>query len=805
MRHHPRPATRRVESWLVEPNRPLRELPALAHHALPVAERVGPILLLLLAGIGVARVLIGRVRGRRLAAGARLVRIGVPPEVKPQGALLLWSALHDLLRPNVTRLFAGQPHLAWEISASEAGTVFRLWVPSVIPASLIVRAITAAWPGASTTIEPADEPNPSKTTVASELVIAGRDWFALDSSMDPDPLRVILGQLSGMEGGQRALVQILARPATGRERSRLRSAARRLRAGVPTGRAARVLEVLSPRPPSRPTTTLDPTIPPDVRDVLDKSAQPLYRCLIRVAVCGPSHAAPAGRLNAVVGGFAPYEGRVGLRRRGVRRAQAKLSYRWLGRRAFTVSTPELAALAHLPADMAIPGLVRASAREISSPPGLAGGEKPLGVSSNGRKVALAVVDARQHIHVLGPTGVGKSTLLAQLALADFRERRGAVVIDPKGDLVDDILARIPAGEEERVDLLDPSEAAPLTLNLLDNPDRDLGVDQLVSIFRRVFERDWGPRTDDIFRSTLLTLTATVPTATLTDVPRLLSDADWRAQLIAQIDDPIGLGPFWDWYQGLSESQRAQNIGPLQNKLRAFLLRRPVRAIVGHTKTTLDIPRCLNQGRLLLARLPKGTLGEDTSRLLGSMIVARAWQAALARAVLKPEQRRDCALLVDEVHNYLNLPTPIPDVLAEARGYRLSFCLAHQHLAQLTPEVRAGIDANARTKVYFQLSQEDAHHLEPEVEPELSEYDLANLPLYTAAVRLCHNGQPSRPFTLTTENLPAAEEGRAETVRAILTRRAASAHEQADEPASQQHSTKPLQRRPRHKHNTPTGG
>jgi hypothetical protein len=801
MKHRPHPA-RRVESWLLEPNRPLHELPALAHHALLIAERAGPILALLLASAGITLVVVGRVRRRRLAAGARLVRIGVPPEVKPQGALLLWSALHDLLRPNVARLFAGQPHLAWEITASEAGTKFQLWVPGVISPGLIERAVTSAWPGASTTIESV-EPEAGEMMVASELVIAGPDWFALDSSMDPDPLRVILGQLSGLEGEQRALVQVLARPATAREQRRLRMAARRLRAGVPTGRAARAFEVLSPRPPTRPTTTLDPTVSPDVRDVLDKSAQPLYRCLIRVAVAGPSRAAAHGRLGAVLGGFAPYEGRAGLRRRRVRHARAKLSYRWLGRRAFTASTPELSALAHLPADAAIPGLVRASAREISSPPGLAGGEKPLGVSSNGRKVGLAVVDARQHIHVLGPTGVGQSTLIAQLALADFRERRGAIVIDPKGDLVDDILTRIPAGEEDDVDLLDPSEAAPLTLNMLDNPDRDLGVDQLVSIFRRVFERDWGPRTDDIFRSTLLTLTATVPTATLSDVPLVLSDANWRAQLIAQINDPIGLGPFWDWYQGLSESQRAQSIGPLLNKLRAFLLRRPARAIVGHTKTTLDIPRCLDQGRLLLARLPKGTLGEDTSRLLGSMIVARAWQAALARAVLKPEQRRDCALLVDEVHNYLNLPTPIPDVLAEARGYRLSFCLAHQHLAQLTPEVRAGIDANARTKVYFQLSQEDAHHLEPEVQPELSEYDLANLPLYTAAVRVCHNGQPSRPFTLTTENLPAADPGRGEAVQAILTRRAAAEHESAE--LAQQRSSKPLHRRTRHQDDTPTSG
>jgi hypothetical protein len=223
--------------------------------------------------------------------------------------------------------------------------------------------------------------------------------------------------------------------------------------------------------------------------------------------------------------------------------------------------------------------------------------------------------------------------------------------------------------------------------------------------------------------------------------------------------------FWRSYDGLSETMQAQTVGPLLNKLRAFLLRGPVRAIVGQPTTTLDIPRAINEGRLLLARLPKGILGEDTSRLLGSMIVARVWQAALARAAVAPEQRADAALYVDEVQNFLNLPTPIPDVLAEARGYRLSLCMAHQHLGQLTRELREGIAANARTKVYFQLSRDDAQALEREVRPDLAEHDLANLPVHNAAVRLCHDGKTSKAFTITTEALPHAIAGQADRVRA----------------------------------------
>ena len=765
----PRPS-RAVEHLLLEPDWPVKALSGYAAHTVAVGAGllVSAVLCVLVVIVGVLVVRV--VHQRSFAREARLVRIGVPPEVADAGAQLLWAALHDLLRPRVLRLLLGQPHLSWEVAASEAGTTFGVWVPKVIPPGLIERAISSAWPGASATSEPADERPVSRegVQVASELALSGPGWFSLDTSMKPDPLPLILGQLSGFDGPERALIQVIARPATSREQHRLRAAARRIRRGQAAGRLLRLMQMFQLQAPGPPR--LDPTIAPDVREAMVKSTGSLYRCTVRVTVTARSRAEARGRIHAVLGAFAPYNGtRVFLRRRRVFRAQRKLRERRLGRRAFLLGVPELAALAHLPAQQAIPGVVMAGAREVAAPPGLSRRGKPLGRSTHGRQVNLAVEDARQHLHVLGPTGVGKSTLIARLVLADFHARRGAIVIDPKGDLIEDILARIPPSREGEVDLLDPLDAAPPGLNVLDSPDRDLGVDQLVGIFRRVFERFWGPRTDDVFRAALLTLTAD-NTATLADVPRLLSDSAFQAELLAKVNDPVGLDPFWQWYQGLSEAVQAQTVGPLLNKLRAFLLRGPVRAIVGQPRTTLDIPRTINDGRLLLARLPKGTLGEDTSRLLGSMVVARAWQAALARAAIAPEQRRDAALYVDEVQNFLNLPTPIPDVLAEARGYRLSLCMAHQHLGQLTKELREGIAANARTKVIFQVSREDAQALDREVRPELAAHDLSHLPIHTAAVRLCLGGQTSSAFTITTEALPPDIPGQAEKVRAATRQR-----------------------------------
>jgi hypothetical protein len=598
---------------------------------------------------------------------------------------------------------------------------------------------------------------------ASELVLSGPEWFPLGPDKGPDPLRLVLGQLADLGKEEAALVQVVVRPATAREQRRLRAAARRIRAGVPTSRTLRLLELVMPGPaPKR--QQLDPTVSPDVRAVLEKSSYPLYRCLVRLSVTAADRDRARGRIHALTGAFAAYEGRVGFRRRRILGAERKLPLRTLGRRGYLLSVPELAALAHLPAEAALPGLLRAGARTIAPPPGLPGEGKPLGVTANAAPVVLAVADARYHLHLLGPTGVGKSTLIARLVLDDLAAGRGAVVIDPKGDLVEEILARIPNGAEDRVDLLDPLDPSPPGLNVLEGDDPDLVVDQLVGIFHRVYERFWGPRTDDILRVALLTLLETGG-GTLADVPRLLTDEHWREQLLDDLNEPVGLDPFWESYNQLGEAVRAQMTGPVLNKLRAFLLRRPVRAIVGQQRSTIDIARILDSGRLLLVRVPKGTLGVDTSRLLGSFVVARVWQAALARAAQPEQARADAALYVDEVHNYLNLPTPLEEMLAEARGYRLSLCLAHQHLGQLPKEMREALAANARTKLYFQLSQQDAQTLGREVDPELAAHDLAHLPRYTTAVRLCHRGETGPAFTLTTEPLADGDPHRAEQVRA----------------------------------------
>jgi hypothetical protein len=234
-------------------------------------------------------------------------------------------------------------------------------------------------------------------------------------------------------------------------------------------------------------------------------------------------------------------------------------------------------------------------------------------------------------------------------------------------------------------------------------------------------------------------------ATLCEIPLLLLQPDAWQHLLGRVDDPVGLGPWWEEYQRVSEAQRLQMVGPLLYKLRAVLLRRGVRNIVGQSRSTIDLADIMDRGGILLASLPKGLLGEDTSRLLGGFLFTRLWQTALARAGRPEAWRPDFSVYADEFQNYINLPQSLGEVLVEARGYHLSLVLAHQHLGQLGSTLREALSANARTRVVFQLGQNDAGALAPEYEP-LSASDLRGLQANQVAVRLCVDRRTQRPFT-----------------------------------------------------------
>lgn len=753
--------------------------PAAATHAL--IERLRDALLaslpFLIAAVAASLVVVAcarmvrRWRQGRLTRDGHFVNILAPPDSDPSGAEVLWANLVALLRPWGKRTLLGQPHVSFEYRWSEAGLGIGMWVPRCVPPGLVERAAEAAWPGCRTATSVPTPPIPSDALViGGTLRLAQAEWFPLETKYEVDPLRALLGGAGYVDSAQHAALQVLARPVTGRRVARCLRAAAAMRNGHSPGIAARVLDLLSTSSQQRSRNVIDIFAAQDARLILGKAASPMYEVLVRYAVSseatgGRSPRVLRGRAHGIASAFAAFTGRNRFARRSMRRPARAMAQRRMGR-GDLLSVPELAVIAHLPTDRAVPGLVRAGARSIPPPPRVAAVGKLLGDSDAGvrRPVALGVADSRYHVHVMGATGTGKSTLLSNLILDDVAAGRGVVVIDPKGDLISDLLARLPATAADHVVLLDPDDdQATPALNVLQGDDADLVVDNLVGIFRRIFENFWGPRTDDVMRATCLTLLHGGHGATLTEVPELLTDADKRRSRIAAVKDEVLQG-FWAWYDALGPAQQSQLIGPLMNKLRAFLLRDFVRRVVGANESSFDMGADVLDGGICLVRVPKGVLGEESARLLGSFVVAAVWQAVTARARRGEEVRKDAALYIDECQNFLTLPRSLDEMLAEARGYRLSLVLAHQHLGQLPFGLREAISTNARSKVFFAMSPEDARVLERHLAPEVSAYDLSKLGEYQAAARLVVGGEDQPAFTLRTRTAPPTVDGRAALIR-----------------------------------------
>jgi Type IV secretion-system coupling protein DNA-binding domain len=432
-----------------------------------------------------------------------------------------------------------------------------------------------------------------------------------------------------------------------------------------------------------------------------------------------------------------------------------------------LNTRELAGLLGFPLDGAdISGLTTTTSRQLPPAPDIPRGKLVLGYSNypgmEDRPLGLRQADRLRHLWLLGPTGTGKSTLIANMAVQDARAGYGLVVIDPKADLCDDILARLP--EERRDDVLVLNPAAterPIGFNILasarSEQERELVVDNVVRIFADVWKSSFGPRTTDVMRNALLTLTAAkAPDGsafTLAEVALLLEQPAFRRFVTMQPTIPQSVRSFWQAYDMMSAGERGQTIAPSLNKLRALTTRSSLRLILGQSQG-FAMSDVFTRRRILLVPLNKGTVGSETAALFGSLVMASLWSAGLKRAELPPDQRRPVWVYLDEFQDVLRIASDISDALAQARALGIGFTLAHQYLAQLSPALQAAVLGTARSSVAFQLDQDDAKTLERRYAPSLTSDDLMGLRAYEVAMRLCVDGQVRAPNTGST--LPLGE-------------------------------------------------
>lgn len=367
--------------------------------------------------------------------------------------------------------------------------------------------------------------------------------------------------------------------------------------------------------------------------------------------------------------------------------------------------------------------------------------KSLGVNS--KNLNIPIKDSLEHTVILGATGSGKSNIMLTLALEDIKAGRGVLVVDPKSDLINDILARIPNERIKDTVVIDPSDTfSPVGINPFlaqkSNPNPHLISDTILAIFKQIFNDSWGVFSQDVLSASLLTL-ANTQNATLLQLIPLLNDEHYRHSITKNITD-VGLQQFWENFEAMSKSERRQVIAPVMNKLRQFTMRESLRNMLGQSKPKFKLSDLFEKNKIVLVSLNKGIVGADTAKLIGSLIIGMTWNLALNRAKIPAEKRHPVSVYIDELQDYISaISGDFESSLAMARGLGVGFCVCHQYRSQLTPAIKSAIDTNCRNKIVFNLNVADAKDM-ASMTTNLETADFMTLPRYHIYTQLQNNGK-----------------------------------------------------------------
>ncbi len=666
----------------------------------------------------------------------------------------------------LARLFGGKhaPHFfSFEVVSVNTGIHFFVAVPPGIQVYLESQ-LTAQYP--KVVLTPVGDWAPhflNLPHVAGQLVLSSPFYYPLKTHKDVrdlDLLASVLGQMAKLPMGEAVGVQIRVSPAGTRWQHH---GAAVVAKGIPD------LSSTVGRTKSHPQARLIET----------KLAQVGFVAAIRLLVVAPDQERAEALLQSLAGSFGVFtlgEGNVLTVAQPAFWQKKKLEAAIVARsgdltpRGQVLGSAELASLWHPP------GLALSMIKNISWGTHLTG-EAPenLPIATDNpdeqreinffarteykNKTATFGIkrdDRRKHLYIMGKTGTGKSTMIANMAINDMRNGEGVAIIDPHGDLCDILLDYVPSSRINDVAYLDPSDVAyPFHLNPLEIKNesyRELIASGIVSIFYKLYHFSWGPRLEYILRNTILTLLH-VPDSTLLQVPELLTNEKYRDRVVEKLTDPV-LKNFWLYeFAKMSPQMRSEAVSPILNKVGQFLSSQTIRNIVGSPQSTIDLEKMMNEGKIVIVNLSQGKLGEDSSALLGAMIITKMQLAAMNRVYLPEEKRRDFYLYVDEFQNFAT--RSFIKILSEARKYRLNLTLANQYIGQIDEDVQKAIFGNTGSMVSFSVGAADARSLAKEFGLKYKEEELVGLGNYNVILKLSIDNQTSSPFSATTLPLPRA--------------------------------------------------
>ncbi len=711
---------------------------------------------------------------------------------KELAAEQLFASLHGILRDKQELKSSGgvQEHLSFEIVSTAGQIRFYVWVPKVLQ-SFVEGQIYSQYPTVQIykmNEDYVDQRSKYPVTCVTELGLVDNEALPIKTfdNFEVDPLAGITGTLAKLDPDrtEEMWIQILARPVpddwhknvTDKWVQKVQNGTSGFKSGFDWKYVVEILGALF-RPPAGgtdgPAVTLSDRDKTRIAKAEEKATKLGYEVKIRLAYLGQNQTDAKLNMQALVGTFKQYNSTNlnGFKQLGSSFNPADLDaykMRQFSDRGSILNISELASVYHLPhTSVETPNIVWASSKTAEPPanlPMITGNNNiDRNISAFGltnfrginHQFGLLRKDRSRHVYIIGQTGAGKSGLLELMALSDIFHNQGYCIIDPHGDFAIDNLRFVPESRIKDVVYFNPADKEfPIAFNPLEvtDPARKPNVcSEVIGVLKRMFGDSWGPRLEHILRYTLLALLDR-PSTTLLDISRLLTDREFRKETLDYCQDVTVL-QFWKQEFGQwNEKQVNESIAPVLNKVGAFTANPIIRNIIGQPKSSFDIRKIMDEGKILVVNLSKGLIGEDNASILGAFLVTKVQLAAMSRSDIPDvAARRPFYLYVDEFQNFAT--DSFATILSEARKYGLNLTVANQYVAQMTDTVRDAVFGNVGTTISFRVSADDAPMLDKQFEPTFEESDLLQLNNRHFVISMIIDGEKVPAFSATTLSIP----------------------------------------------------
>ncbi|MGC9048804.1 MAG: type IV secretory system conjugative DNA transfer family protein [Patescibacteria group bacterium] len=676
-------------------------------------------------------------------------------------------------------------HFSFEIVTGKDGVIsFYVTIPKYLQ-QFVEQQIHAQYPSAQ--IDEVEDYNifsPQCVIESAYLKLRNHWMFPIKTYLHlegADPLNAIINSLSKIEQGDAAAIQIVARSARGewhqvgaRVASEVQQGKKLKEVMGKKGTLSGLLEIFSPKTESKEKKEkerpyqLSPMEQEIVKSLEEKSSKAGLDVNLRILVVAKNKEKAKNYLQNIVNAFAQYTGyEYGNGFKPVMTGHSsKIIRDFIYRnfdegKGFILNTEEMTSIFHLPLPTTeTPNIRWLLAKKAPAPVNIPTEGLILGKNvyrGQEKLIRIKDDDRRRHVYIIGKTGTGKSWLIGNMVIQDILAGHGVGVIDPHGDLIERILLHIPKERADDVVLFNPSDTErPIGLNMLEaktEEQRDFAVQEMVAIFYKLFPPEViGPMFEHNMRNVMLTLMADIQNpGTIAEIPRMFSDPEFAAQWVKKVRDPV-VRAFWEKEMAkTTEFHKSEMLGYLISKVGRFVENEMMRNIIGQSHSGFNFREIMDNQKILLVNLSKGKTGEVNANLLGLILVSKLQMAAMGRADMPEEQRKDFYLYIDEFQNFIT--ESITTILSEARKYRLCLNLAHQYLGQLLigndPKYRDAVLGTVGTMIIFKIGVEDAQFLAKEFAPVFNEYDLINIEKFNAYVKLLVDNQATRPFNMQT--------------------------------------------------------